>query len=299
MRWSPDGLYFGYTVDDPNGIQPNPEQSWDGDCIEIMIDMANSKRESAYENIDAQKFQLTPFGAKGNKDLRVWEMGRGLRGLRMAVGYPDEEGVKGHAAATDHGGSYTVEGFISRRALSKPLLVPGKYVGLNFSLNRGGDATTYQWSASQQLQSWRRPDTWGDVLLLGSDAKLAFITAMDDDQPVEAVVPGDLLHVQVIDADMNLNTRKTDRVSAQLYMKSGASTLFVVLEETGVNTGVFRASVNTQPYFMEPRENTLNVRSGESIELHYTDARTEYGEKDRRLSMTLPVGWAVMQMGGK
>jgi Carbohydrate family 9 binding domain-like len=297
VRWSPDGLYFAYTVKDPNGIQPCPNNSWDGDCVEVMVDMANSRRPDAYMNVDSQKFQLTPFGAKGKKDMRVWEMGRGLRGLRMATGYPDLKGMKGSSAAKLVPGGYSVEGFISRRALAKPLLMPGKYVGLNFSLNQGTGAG-YQWSASQKLQTWRRPDTWGDLLLLGSDAKLRFVT--DDpksDEAVKGIVPNDVVHVQVTDADMNINTRKVDRVAAKLRVKDGAAELFVILGETGPNTGVFRASVNTQPYFMAPRENTLNVRSGDTIELVYTDARAEYGEKNRKVTADLPVGWPVMRLG--
>ena len=297
VRWSPDGLYFGYTVKDPNGIQPCPKNSWDGDCLEVMVDMANSRRPDAYMNVDSQKFQLTPFGAKGKKGLRVWEMGRGLRGLRMAVGYPDLTGVKGKSAAKLLPGGYSVEGFISRRALAKPLLKSGKYVGLNFSLNQGTESG-YQWSASQQLQTWRRPDTWGDLLLLGSDARLRFVT--DDptsDEAVRGIVPNDVVHIEVADADMNLNTRKVDRIAAELSVKGGATRLFVVLGETGPSTGVFRASVNTQPYFMAPRENTLNVRSGDTIKLDYTDARAEYGEKNRKVTADLPVGWPVMRLG--
>lgn len=299
VRWSPDGLYFGYTVQDPNGIQPCPEFSWKGDCLEIMVDMANSRRPEAYLNVDSQKFQLTPFGCQGKKYLTVWEMGRGLRGLQMARGYPDPEGIKGKSAARQHDGGYTVEGFISRRGLAKPLLIPGKYVGLNFSLNQGEGLSGYQWSASQQLQTWRRPDTWGDLLLLGSDAKPTFTTGADSDDKCSGIVPDEVVYIRVDDADMNINTRKIDRVPAELVVKDGGASLFVVLAETGANTGVFRASVSTQAYFMEPREETINVRSGRSLQLVYTDARTEYGEKNRKVTAELAVGWPVMQLGSK
>lgn len=297
VRWSPDGLYFAYTVTDPNGIQPCPEHSWSGDGMEIMIDMANSRRPEAYLNVDSQKFSLTPFGCKGKETLTIWEMGRGLRGLGMAGDYPDIEGIKGKSAAKIlPGKAYSVEGFISRRALAKPLLVPGKYVGLNFSLNQSTEEAGYQWSSSQQLQTWRRPDTWGDLLLLGSDAKLKFVKDAESDEEAKGIVPHDVMCVEVADADMNINTRKVDRVPAELVVKDGASRLFIVLRETGANTGVFRASVNTQPYFMEPNENALNVQSGEIVQLVYTDARAEYGEKNRKVLAELAVGWPVMKL---
>lgn len=306
VRWSPDGLYFGYTVVDTNGIQACPEFSWRGDCLEVMLDMANSRRKDAYLNPDAQKFQLTPFGAKGDKTLTIWEMGRGLRGLRMARGYPDREGIKGRSAARLTEDGYTVEGFLTRRALSRPMLVPGKYVGLNFSLNKGESASGYQWSASQQLGTWHRPDTWGDLLLLGADAELTFVAPdppadgteqpEDDDGELKGIIPGDVLRIEIADADMNLNTQKSDRVAAELHTGDGPP-LFVVLAETGPNTGRFRASVNTQPYYQEPGENTLGVRSGGTVELVYIDARTEYGEQNREVRRKLPVGWPVMKVG--
>jgi hypothetical protein len=117
------------------------------------------------------------------------------------------------------------------------------------------------------------------------------------DEPLEGIVPNDVVYAEVADADMNINTLKVDRVPAELVVKGGAATLFIVLNETGANTGVFRASVNTQPYFMEPRENTLNVQGGDTVELVYTDARSEYGEKNRKVTAELPVGWPVMKLG--
>ncbi len=222
-------------------------------------------------------------------------MGRGLRGLRP---WPETtrnvEGIKGKSAAKLIPGGYSVEGFISRRALARPLLVPGKYVGLNFSLNLAPGEPGYQWSASQELQTWRRPDTWGDLLLLGSDARLTFTRGEHADEPLQGIVPNDIIYAEVADADMNINTLKVDRVPAELMVEGGTASLFVVLSETGPNTGVFRASVNTQPYFMEPKDSTLNVQSGNIVELVYTDARAEYGEKNRKVTAELPVGWPVM-----
>jgi hypothetical protein len=297
VRWSPDGLYFGYTIDDPNGIQPCPKESWDGDCLEVMIDTANSRRPVIYLNPDAQKFQLTPFGCRGDASLTLWEMGRGLLGLIMQYSYSDPDGVKGRSAARQHDGSYTFEGFISRRALARPVLVPGKYVGLNFSLNRGGKLTTYQWSATQQLQSWRHPDTWGDLMLLGSDARVHFTDSPESDEDDSGITVGETLYVKIQDADMNINTHKIDRIPAELVVKESGSSLFVVLNETGVNTGIFRASVHTQAYFMEPKEYTLNIRNGDTLQLIYTDARSEYGEKNHHVTAEMPIGWPVFRLG--
>jgi len=302
VRWSPDGLYVGYTLKDPSGIQPCKDHPWSGDCLEMMTDTANSRLPDAYKNLHAQKFCFTPFGCRGSDAVTVWEMGRGLRGMGMARDYPDLKGIKGRSAKKLLPGGYSVECFLSRRALVDPRLVPGKYLAVNFSVNTeysGGKPGT-QWSASQQLQTWHKPDTWGDLLLLGSDAKLRFIGArLDSEDEVRGIVPNEPIGVQVHDADMNINTLKVDRIAAEVSVKERGAALFVVLQETGVNTGIFRASINTQPYFLPARENTLNVRGGDTIRLNYTDARAEYGEKNRKVTAGLPVGWPVMKLGGR
>ncbi len=295
VRWSPDGVYLGYTVVDDTGIQPCPDQPWNGDCLELMIDMANSRLKTAFRNPYAQKFCFTPFGCRGSTDVTVWEMGRGLRGLSMAKDYPDLKGTMGKAAAKKTADGYTVEIFLSRTALVSPALVPGKYIALNFSLNVD-IGSGYQWSASQHIGTWQRPDTWGDVLLLGSDAKFKFLAAtLDNEEPLQGVVPGTPLGLEILDADMNLNTQKVDLVAAELRCRDLGTSLFVILRETGPNTGLFRASVDTQSYFKPGRENTLNVRSGDTIDLIYNDARTEYGEVNRRVTAELPVAWPVLQ----
>ena len=300
VRWSPDGLYIGYKVKDTDGIQNCTEYSWKGDCLEMMIDVPNSRRPDAYMNVDSQKFDFTPFGYKNNKNITVTEMGRGLRGMVMAKDYPDLTGTMGKSAGKIIPGyGYSVECFLSRRALARPLLVPGKYAALNFIVNQSYEQGTL-WSAPPDFNTWRRPNTWGDVLLLGSDAKLKFIGENEDaKEPAKGIIPGDLVTMEIADADMNLNTLKADRVAAELTVKDGAAALFVVLKETGPKTGVFRGSVATQPYFMAPRENTLNVRSGDTVQLTYTDTRAEFGEKNRKVTAELPVGWPVMKLGRK
>jgi len=300
VRWSADGIYIGYTVKDEDGIQPCEEYPWSGDCLEFMVDMTNSRLPEAYGNINAQKFCFTPFGCRGRTDITVWEMGRGVRGMGMARDYPDMTGRKGKAAAKIIPGyGYTVECFLSRRALVTPQLVAGRYVALNFSLNQRY-ASGLQWSASQALQTWRRPDTWGDVLLLGADARLRFLElGSADGTELKAITPGTPITIEIADADMNLNTLRTDRVAAELVVKESATSLFVVLTETGHSTGVFRATVDTQAYFLPPRERMLNIRGGDTLQLVYTDARAEYGEKNRRLTAELPVGFPVMNLAGK
>lgn len=299
VRWSPEGLYFAYTIKDPTGIQPCAEKSWSGDCMELMLDTANTRWKEAYMNPTAQKLDFTPFGFRGTK-VSVVEVGRGLRGKSMALDYPDATGVLGKSAGKLVPGGYSVEIFLSRRALAKALLMPGKYIAMNYSVDTNYGDAGYQWSASQFIQTWQKPDTWGDVLLLGSDAKLRFFESRDPAAPdLKALVPNDPMGVEVQDADMNINYLKADRVAAQLVDKELGTTLLVVLKETGPSTGIFRGTVSTQPHFQPPQPSTLNTRSGDAIEMTYVDARSEYGEKNRRVTAEVQIGWPIMKVGGR
>ena len=73
----------------------------------------------------------------------------------------------------------------------------------------------------------------------------------------------------------------------------------LVLKETKANSGVFAGSFATQAYFKAAQANTLNIRGGDNIELTYVDARSGYGEKNRKVKAKLAVGWPVTKLGKK
>ena len=100
-------------------------------------------------------------------------------------------------------------------------LVPGKMLGLNVTVEPGVKGLHYYWSASKNVGTWARPDTWGDVLLGGSDGRMEFPAAshfrnratLDRSAYPSAFVVGEPLRIRVIDRDMNLNDQVKDKVS--------------------------------------------------------------------------------------
>ena len=296
MRWSPKGLYICYKIKDNTGINNNGPHMWQVDGMEFFVDVRNWRKDDMFNSPTAQQLFLMPFGWRGNKGITFGESGRGHRGLQSLKAYPDEKGLRGKTAGKLIPGGYQVEAFIKRTALAQPILAPGMYLAVNHSVNLGNSYET-QWSAPKSVQTWNNPDTWGDILLLGSDARVAFKNYEDHDQGLAAILPGDPVRVEITDPDMNLYEIKHDRIMATVKAEGSQTPLLLVLKETKANSGVFAASFSSQAYFMPPKENTLNIRGGQKIILSYTDARAGYGEKNRKVTAHLPVAWPVTELG--
>lgn len=299
MRWSPDGLYFCYQTRDTNGLQPCPQNAYDGDALEVWIDMVNSRIRRMEVASTAHQFCFMPFGYRGDQNCTFAEIGRGVRGLKMYQTYADAKQIRGMSAGKMIPGyGYQVEGFLRRRALARPVLAPGRYIAVQFSINVGfGRPNNYLWAASKGIMTWNKPDTWGDVLLLGTDARSEFVSFEDTSETLEGLAPGQPLAFRITDRDMDLNTYHPDRIAAELRVKGVPGSMFLVLRETDKSTGVFTGSVSTQQYFLPQKKDTLNVRSGDVVQLVYKDARCEFGEKDRVVTEEIKVGWPVMKIG--
>jgi hypothetical protein len=298
MRWSNEGLYFAYTVATPTGLHPTSEQPYSGDCLEVFLDLENQRLETMDKSQYTHQFCFDPFGFKGDKNCTFVEIGRGKRGLTMFQAYADHTGKRGRSAAKLVPGGYSVEAFVAREALSRPVLVPGAYLAFNCSINTDPNTIigAEQWSASKAIQTWNRPATWGDVLLLGSDASVRVLNS--DDTVASQLVPGAVMQVEVTDRDMNIDPNQEDRVMATVTSQDHDPVL-MVLKETGVNTGVFKGSLNTASYLEEPVRNTLPVKPGDIVDVQYDDPRAAYGEQHRRVDIRIPVAYPVIRLGTK
>ncbi len=294
MRWSNEGLYFAYVVHTSEDIHFNKDMPYLGDCLEVWIDCQDARSETMGKSKFTHQFCFDPFGYKGDANCTFIEIGRDQRGMKQFQSYPDASGKRGRAAAKRFPGGYSVECFVARTTLARPVLVPGEYLAVNVSVNTGYDvATEQQWSASKALNTWDRPVTWGDVLLLGSDATVKALNA--DDSACTQVVPGQILQVEVTDKDMNMDPLAEERVLASVSGPDGDPVL-MVLKETGQNTGVFRGSLNTSFYLDQVAPDTLRVRPGDVIEVGYDDPRAAYGEQHRHCGVKLPVAHPVMRL---
>ncbi|NRA40424.1 MAG: hypothetical protein HRU15_19930 [Planctomycetes bacterium] len=301
MQWSNEGLYFAYRM--PSNHQPvipGRRAPYAGDVFEVWVDVKNARDVDMKISQTSHQFILCPFGLRDSKGS-VTEFGRGSRGLLTGKVYVDVKEEKGRVRAKKDANGYTVEGFISTRALAKPVLTPGMYLAANFSINKqsfsGKHAT--QWSASKAIETQNKPDTWGDIVLLGTDAQLRFYdieaseNSEDNDTSPEFVSVGDIISIEVTDKDMNIRHDIRDSIALSLSAQHSAQEILLILKETEINSGVFRASCNTQAAFKTAQKNHLGIRQGDTIVARYTDVRAAFGESNRIVEQALPVAWAV------
>ena len=295
MRWSPRGLYFAARIKDDGGIQPCPDKVFVGDALEVWIDTLNSRRRLMREVPSSHQLFFTPFGFRGDPQATFAEWGRGARGLQLDRTYPDAARERGWSAARTEAGGYTIERFLKREALAEPRLLPGHYLAVNFSVNLG-NWNQYQWSASKAVGTWDKPFTWGDVLLLGTDAEVAARPLVDAPSGRAAAALGEAIAVEVRDPDMNGHPGRTDRATARAAVPGTGEQLVLILKETGLDSGVFTGSFHTAPVFEEVERHALRVRSGDLLMLTYVDAHRAFGERNQSLNTSYPIGWPVMRL---
>jgi hypothetical protein len=295
MRWDQNNIYLAYRVDKPaDQIEPSVDKVYEGDGLELFLDLLNERKGDMTSSTFSHQFTFTPWGVKMREEgVTAWEVGRNFRGLQVHNTYSVPGAVSAADIKPDH---YTVEIRLPVQALARQRLVPGMYLAMDMSINRGFDyAKQTQWAASKVIRSWDKPATWGDVVLLGSDAESRFTDYLEPHKDAPTLLPGRPLGLEVSDRDMNV-TPSIDRVTAVVSVRGQAQKLLVVLEETGPQTGVFRGSVDTQTYIAESKPGTLNIRGGDVINLIYIDPRAAYGEADRRVEDRCTVGYPVVTM---
>ena len=296
LRWNASGLWFAWTRQ-VTTITASPRATYRGDVMEVFLDCANSRLSTMYQAEAAHQFVLMPFGYQGNSEVTFCESGREHRGLRMFQPYFDPGRIRGFAKGRQIPGGYAGEGFIAVGALARPSLVPGQYLALNVSMNTGeDDRNDLQWSAPKAIQTWDKPDTWGDVVLLGSDASLRFADPAAPDKDAACAAIGWPLMPEVKDPDMDLDRKVIDRIAVEVTGADDAPVL-AVLGETGPSSGVFRGSVAVDHALNASASAAVPARPGGSITLRYRDPRAAYGERQRLVTRTIMVGVPVGSAG--
>jgi hypothetical protein len=207
---------------------------------------------------------------------------------------------------------YTTEVFIPRTILNQPVFVPGWYIGFDVSIRIGGGAVTggsNEWGAQWCTKGWGAfidsPSTWGDLLLLGTDAEVRVQDAEPAWPRTQAVVPGHSYLVTILDPDRNTNLAAEDTVllSAEVIPPGGTSaasdTEIYILRETGNNTGVFRGFIDTLPGTSGEVYGTLEVSPGAVVRLGYLDLGDSKGRRNVVCEAKLPVAAALISVSSK
>jgi hypothetical protein len=296
MMWSNRGLYFCYRMPGTHvPVKPSRWAPYNGDVLEIWLDVRNSRDLEMRSSQTSHQFILCPFGLRDGKGT-LTEYGRGSRGLIEGKVYVDETESLGICRAKRDATGYTVEAVVFLDALAKPVLTPGMIIAANFSINRQtfGGRNAVQWSASKAVGTITKPDTWGDIVLLGTDATLRFIDPDNVDKAPGHVAVGNVVAVEVTDPDMNILPNSRDRVAVKLSGQQSGQTALLILEETSRDSGVFRGRCNSQPAFKRARKMTVGLRNGDVLLATYMDLRAAYGESNVKIQRAQAIASPVL-----
>ena len=300
--WDNTGFYFAFDVPDADDKirLMKPSLFWEGDGVEIWIDGMNTKEKQRSRSI-GQQFWVLPFGSEGNPDQTGGEAIKELRGGYQQKFFGADK-IQRSARKTDQG--WILECKIPIERIANLDLTAGRIIGLNICVLTG-TKTYYYWSCSKRVETYARPDTWGDVLLSGSDAKVEMPERLSSEpraasngsavKSAACLIAGEPLRLRVIDPDMNLSDERLDKVSVSVRTGHGERQV-AILQETGPRSGIFEGSLRTALSMGDPVPGTLSVYEGEKIEIVYIDQARANGARNAEVRQTVRVGSVVSDL---
>jgi hypothetical protein len=297
VAWDNHGIYLMLDMIQPDGNIPKSHTAnfWECACPEIFLDTMNTK-ELRRGNGAGQQFWFWPFGslddAQSPGGESIYDRHSGFHFMSL---HPED--LPCSARKTSNG--YQIQCRIPTERVRDADLVPGKILGFNITVETG-IKLHYYWSASKLVGTSVHPDTWGDILLGGSDGHVEFpdkltaeAGAVASKKTIKAFVLGEPLRIRVTDRDMNLNDKVKDKVSVTVRNARGEQEI-AILEETGADTGVFEGSVRTALDIGERSVGSISAYEGESLTVTYVDQARANGARNTEIVSRIVAGPSVM-----
>ena len=301
------------------GMSKNTGLGWayQGDYLQLLFDTLDARSRTRGDP-HTQEFLVFPQGTENSPELPGIE--RVIRSKRDAAAKqyrrvkascrvfpqqsPREHGPDGRGPfrvtrATKEG--YTVEVFLPRSLFKQPVFCPGWYVGFQCAVatghqGRGRRAFRGQTWAEAGRTSADRPDSWGDLLLLGTDPRVIVQNVDGTGTLARGLVPGHSYLITIIDPDRNIRPTRVDTVliSAEVADpgESGSAAGDVevyILNETRKNSGMFRGYINTQPGRGRQVQGVLELMPLQHVRLGYVDVADAKGRRKVIQHVRLPV----------
>jgi len=278
-QWDNEGFYFAYEINDVYDNATTTAAFWDTDALELFFDPFNYKDSI---RINGRSFQFW-----------VWPR------LKRNWGYAGESVfhnprqfeprlLKDNAiqmASKRNGNRYTVEIRVDPLLIQQGVPLPGKIIGFNYSINNGEDVFI-RWVTNKGVNISGHPNLWGDLLLMGSSARIT-ITLND------YILPGQSLKVQITDPDMNFSSEKPDKTIIKIRSKLTGDFLLCTCTETGNNTGVFFTPIETTFGLDAKEKRKLSVLPGDLLELYYLDQYASGGQVNIPIKQFVQVGRCI------
>jgi hypothetical protein len=300
VQWDNTGFYMAYDVKkaDPAIRKVKATNFWEGDCIEMWVDTLNTKESERTEL--TQQFWAWPDGAADDATK--------IGGEAISIGRRHEwnpfgaDKIQRAAKKTEKG--WTMEVHVPKERFHQIEMAPGKIMGMNFSICTG-TPLYYYWVANVGTGTWGAPDTWGDVLLAGSDAKVEVVDKLaselkqsEEVKPLSWLRIGDPLRVRVTSPVMNLSDKALDKVSVSVASRHGGRQT-VILQETGKATGIFEGAIQTALETGDPVLNTVTLYEGETVDVNFNDQCRADGTRNVKVTLSVPTASSVGRVAVK
>jgi len=301
--------------------------SWpfQGDHFRLLFDTLDA-RQGRRGLPNTQEFTILPRGTdtmgdipgterkiESTRDAETKEW-RGVKALGVTfptqpADGPDGSGPYRVTKVTPTG--YTVEVFLPRTLFEVPIFAPGWYIGFDCAVaagyqgrGRGRRSDGQFWAdpdtADAGNRGGNRPDTWGDVLMLGTDPRFLVQNADPTGRLTRRIVPGHSYLLTVVDPDRNVSLSQEDTVLVSAEAEGGDQDVEVfILKETEANSGIFRGYVNTAPGAGRKVQGVLEVMPGQEVVFGYVDLADARGARNAMTYVRLPVVAAVMNVAAR
>jgi len=271
LAWDFDEIFLAAEVTDPYPIREDAGEWWTTNSLEVWFDALNKKM---LNNFDAGCFQFwfAPYRPYFGKAL-----GRHSLFARSTPFYVQQ---------TENG--YIVEAvFKTDEELKYVNGLLGSTIGFHFFVNTSireydGFEKRLFWVTDKYLPgnvhtyTWMNPNSWGDVLLMGSSAEI-YLTDKTYTEVFEHFGINELNRIVIQDADRNLDPDTRQYVKGFLRGKISGDLEEVIFAEIENDSYKFVAVILSESSVAKQNDGILQTQSGEPIEVIYYDQYTRDG----------------------
>ncbi len=256
---------------------------WDSDAVEIYIDTLNS-RSPRRGPLSIHQFFVMPFGTGQDNGVGGYEskiLGRDWQ--IEALPATGRNALPRAGKKTPSG--WTLECLIPRSALREGDAKPGQVFAFEVQIDTGTNIYYFWANDNPATHVSTTPSAWGEIILGGTDARLAMLDAKS--QPAKTIAVGDTLTVRVTDRDPNFGGDAKGKLGVTLRAASG-DVKQLVLIETAVDSGEYVGTIGTVAKKAAPKGEKLEVLPNDTISLEYLDQVR--GNGDRNIVIRSQIG---------
>jgi hypothetical protein len=271
LAWDFDEIFLAAEVTDPYPVREDAGAWWTTNSLEVWFDALNRKM---LNDFDAGCFQFwfapyRPYFGKALGRHSLFARATPFYVKRTEKGYIVEAVFK-----TDEELKY-VNGLL------------GSTIGFHFFVNTSvrendGFEKRLFWVTDKYLPgnvhtyTWTNPNSWGDVLLMGSSAEI-YLTDKTYNEVYEHFGINELNRIVIQDADRNLDPDTRQYVKGFLRGKISGDMEEVIFAETENDSYKFVAVILSESSVAKQNDGILQTQSGEPIEVIYYDQYTPDG----------------------